>query len=273
MYLDWLAPLAVYHNPGSNRAPYGVSAWQSYGAASTSIDASQKKLSKAAELEGWSKTDRGTAASSRNLQVGPRMAAQMDCDDARSQLKELERQRLALEDEAAAIVNELDGLGVGLKDALVDAEGYPRADLDLYRVRSQRGRHATIRTDHKALMKKIEVLLPIALAAPPEDARATPPPSRSVKPPPAPPSNAPWCSITEVRDGSPAAEAGLRLGDLVVAFGDAISLDQVKPFVLGHVGRPFAVWVERGSSRVKLDMTARTWAGEGLLGCRLLPLQ
>ena len=39
----------------------------------------------------------------------------MDCDDARSQLKELERQRLALEDEAAAIVSELDGLGVGLK--------------------------------------------------------------------------------------------------------------------------------------------------------------
>ena len=72
------------------------------------------------------------------------MAAQMDCDDARSQLKELERQRLALEDEAAAIVSELDGLGVGLKDALVDAEGYPRADLDLYRVRSQRGRHAAI---------------------------------------------------------------------------------------------------------------------------------
>ena len=58
----------------------------------------------------------------------------MDCDDARSQLKELERQRQALEDEAAAIVSELDGLGVGLKDSLVDAEGYPRADLDLYRV-------------------------------------------------------------------------------------------------------------------------------------------
>ena len=201
------------------------------------------------------------------------MAAQMDCDDARSQLKELERQRQALEDEAAAIVSELDGLGVGLKDSLVDAEGYPRADLDLYRVRSQRGRHAAIRTDHKSLMKKIEALLPIALAAPPEDARATPPPSRVVKPPPAPPSNAPWCSITEVRMSSPAAEAGLRLGDLVVAFGDAISLDQVKPFVLGHVGRPFAVWVERGGGRVKLDMTARTWAGEGLLGCRLLPLQ
>ena len=50
------------------------------------------------------------------------MAAQMQCDDARSQLNELERQRQALEDEAAAIVNELDGLGVGLKDALVDAE-------------------------------------------------------------------------------------------------------------------------------------------------------
>ena len=60
---------------------------------------------------------------------------------------------------------------------------------------------------------------------------------------------------------------------LFMAFGDATALDQVKPFVLGHVGRPFAVWVQRGNNRVKLDMTARTWAGEGLLGCRLLPLQ
>jgi 26S proteasome non-ATPase regulatory subunit 9 len=268
--MDWLAPLAVYHKLRV----------QSRGVCPVSACRVRKLASMSTTLTAWNGRDKNAGQRAAFVVLDrtrhaalETMAAQMDCDDARSQLKELERQRQALEDEAAAIVSELDGLGVGLKDALVDAEGYPRADLDLYRVRSQRGRHASIRTDHKALMKRIEVLLPIALAAPPEDARKTPPPSRSVKPPPAPPSNAPWCSITEVRASSPAAEAGLRLGDLVVAFGAATSLDQVKPFVLSNVGRPFAVWVERGNQRVKLEMTARTWAGEGLLGCRLLPLQ
>lgn len=207
------------------------------------------------------------------------MAAQMDCrpdaaqiDGAKAQLKKYERARVALEAEAEAIVSELNVKGVGLKEPLVDAEGYPRADLDLYRVRSQRGRHATIRTDHKALMKKVEALLHIAMAAPPEDARKTPPPTPAVHEP-APPTNAPFASITEVRDNSPAAAAGLRLGDLVVMFGDATALENVRLFVLSCVGRPFYVWVERGGARTKLTMTARKWAGEGLLGCRLLPLE
>ena len=95
------------------------------------------------------------------------MAAQMDCDDARSQLKELERQRLALEDEAAAIVSELDGLGVGLKDALVDAEGYPRADLDLYRVSP--ARHTYHKNGPQGADEEDRSLVTDPAAAPPED--------------------------------------------------------------------------------------------------------
>lgn len=38
----------------------------------------------------------------------------------------------------------------------MDAEGFPRADLDLYSVKEKRHRLACLQTDHKALMKQVE---------------------------------------------------------------------------------------------------------------------
>ena len=83
--------------------------------------------------------------------------AAMSAASARELIQEAERAKESLEAEAEAIAVELDAPvaetgapGPGLKGPLVDAEGYPRADVDLYRVRTLRGRHATIRTDHKA---------------------------------------------------------------------------------------------------------------------------
>ena len=43
---------------------------------------------------------------------------------------------------------------MGIDTPLVDADGYPRADIDVYRARTLRGRLATIRTDHAALMRE-----------------------------------------------------------------------------------------------------------------------
>lgn len=40
---------------------------------------------------------------------------------------------------------------------MVDAEGYPRADIDIYRARTLRKRFKEIQTDHKILEKQIEV--------------------------------------------------------------------------------------------------------------------
>ena len=262
--------------------------------------------------------------------------AAMSAASARELIQEAERAKASLEAEAEAIAVELDAPvaetgapGPGLKGPLVDAEGYPRADVDLYRVRTLRGRHATIRTDHKArrsasakrsrgdaaaaaswilrtsrgapprpragilrderavcaqdLMKKIEALLPLALAPTADDedatmadgpwAAATIPASEPATPTPpeAPPAGAPFCGVVEVRGGSPAAAAGLRVGDRVVKFGDATALSDVKRFVLSNVGEPFGVWVRRDSGLLRVALTPQAWAGEGLLGCRLVP--
>jgi len=76
----------------------------------------------------------------------------------------LDSRRRALETEASSITTELttpppDNPSVrpaGINDPLVDAEGYPRADIDLVKVRTQRKRLAEIRTDHAACMAKVE---------------------------------------------------------------------------------------------------------------------
>eukprot|EP00546_Thalassionema_frauenfeldii_P003586 CAMPEP_0178935122 /NCGR_PEP_ID=MMETSP0786-20121207/24323_1 /TAXON_ID=186022 /ORGANISM="Thalassionema frauenfeldii, Strain CCMP 1798" /LENGTH=255 /DNA_ID=CAMNT_0020613141 /DNA_START=8 /DNA_END=775 /DNA_ORIENTATION=+ len=74
-------------------------------------------------------------------------------------LKLLDEKRQALEVEAEAIVLELQSEQhgrVGMEKPLVDAEGYPLADIDIYRIRSLRSRWNQIQTDHKQLMKQME---------------------------------------------------------------------------------------------------------------------
>lgn len=80
-------------------------------------------------------------------------------------LASLNVQREALESEAAAITSELTsplesgGPTMGIDTPLVDREGYPRADIDVHRARTLRGRLAVIRTDHRQLMRDIETRL------------------------------------------------------------------------------------------------------------------
>ena len=91
----------------------------------------------------------------------------MESTSTRSTLVlELDTKRRSLEAEAQAITDELtqpivDEHGnrsrpMGLDTPLVDEEGYPRSDIDIYRARDLRKRLNQIRYDHKAVMKQIE---------------------------------------------------------------------------------------------------------------------
>lgn len=80
----------------------------------------------------------------------------------RQELLSLDTQKKALLSEAEAIVSELTtnqpggGPPIGIDALLVDDEGYPRADIDVYRARTLRKRFKEIQTDVKVLEKKIE---------------------------------------------------------------------------------------------------------------------
>lgn len=88
----------------------------------------------------------------------------------RKTLNTLNIQRTSMEQEADAIISELttppaEGVPpMGLDTPLVDLEGYPRGDIDLYRARTLRGRFQVIKNDHKDITERIETLL-VQLAA------------------------------------------------------------------------------------------------------------
>ena len=83
----------------------------------------------------------------------------------RKSLAGLDVQRKALETESQAIYLELttppaEGIKpMGVDDPLVDQDGFPRGDIDIYRARTLRQRFHVIQTDHKELLRRIEELL------------------------------------------------------------------------------------------------------------------
>eukprot|EP00956_Cyclotella_meneghiniana_P005182 scaffold6460_cov50-Cyclotella_meneghiniana.AAC.1 len=80
----------------------------------------------------------------------------------RRELLSYDTQKKALESEAEAIVSELTselpdgGPPMGIDTPLVDSEGYPRGDIDVFRARTLRKRFIEIQNDHKSLTRKIE---------------------------------------------------------------------------------------------------------------------
>ena len=82
-------------------------------------------------------------------------------------LKTLNVQREALECESEAITSELTSRDpeqpnvppMGIDTPLVDDEGFPRNDIDVFRARTLRNRLMVVRTDHKKLMSDIDTSL------------------------------------------------------------------------------------------------------------------
>jgi 26S proteasome regulatory subunit N4 len=199
------------------------------------------------------------------------------------ELKAKMQQKDAIEDEITAISEYLEGQGVpGLHGGLTDREGFPRADVDIHTVRTKRHRLACLNTDHQALMAVIEAGLKqhLAGAGPVESnpsgsgnslKRAAPQTAEEEAPAKA------VALIAEVTEASPAALAGFQVDDRVVAFGSAVhpaGLQAIAGIVRSSVGTSVRVRVVRGPEDkvVVLELAPREWAGQGLIGMRLMPV-
>jgi hypothetical protein len=82
-------------------------------------------------------------------------------NNVKARINSLDRKRKDLEAEAQVITDELtqsiDGKEpMGINTPLTDEEGFPRADIDLYRARDLRKRLNEIRYDHDMIMKEME---------------------------------------------------------------------------------------------------------------------
>ena len=226
----------------------------------------------------------------------------------RRELAELDDRRKAMEAEMEGISEALRASNMGgVAGALVDRDGFPRADVDVHATRTLRHRLACRNTDHKALMQQLEAKLHAMHAA--LAAGAPPPPPPAARPPPrtasvqsaaangvangvangcngaandgvangaasAPP---PFARVGSVAPGGPAAAAGLQPEDRLLRFGhvDASNHDGLRALALltrRSEGGTIPLLVLRGASPLELTLSPRHWEGQGLLGCLLHPV-
>ncbi|KAJ0965844.1 hypothetical protein J5N97_027004 [Dioscorea zingiberensis] len=200
----------------------------------------------------------------------------------------LMEKRTSLEAEMNAIIEILCGPGgPGISGNLVDAEGFPRSDIDIPAVRSQRHRLAELRNDHKDITAKIdrnlELLHSVKIANngphSPENSAVSLMHDITSQASPmdeGPILRVPFAIIDEISDASPAAEDGLQLGDLIIKFGNVENGDSLHSRLAleaqSNQGCPVPLDIMRQGSLVNLTVTPRQWHGHGLLGCHFRSL-
>jgi 26S proteasome non-ATPase regulatory subunit 9 len=183
--------------------------------------------------------------------------------------EELMDRKGAIETEMQACNTVLENGGVGMNGRLVDDQGFPRADIDVYAVRRARNRIICLRNDHKAVMKLIEEKLhqlhaETRLRRGAESEGVARGEERRILP-------MTFARVSQVTDGSPAASAGVKAGDRIAEFGSVTAanftgLKNVADVVQHSVGSPVHVLLVRGGEPVSLSLTPRRWHGLGLLG-------
>lgn len=208
----------------------------------------------------------------------------MSAEERVQNFNNLVSQRDLLESEAAAIADDLNSPGpngeppAGIKSPLVDKDGFPRGDIDVYSVVAKRNRLSVINTDHKLLMKTIEnemkeifdlqlhlkTVFDSAIAKVSNEA----PKLSELKP---------MAKINEICEGSPAFVAGLENEDLLLSFGDVTSetgspLASIPDVVRRHVNLPVKLIIKRNGQIFSKEIIPKSWGGRGLLGLHLSPL-
>eukprot|EP01084_Bolivina_argentea_P313166 542298_1 len=166
----------------------------------------------------------------------------------------LATQKNAIEAEVSAILDELNCPPesdpnlppIGLRNSLIDEEGFPKPGYDIMRIRSRRQRFHCLQTDHTNVMKSIEVALhrlhasqraktaTSVLTSSADQSSTAPLTNRAqereedLDAGPAtsiygdewwPPRIVAFAKVDEVSYNSPAATGGLKQGDLLISFG------------------------------------------------------
>ncbi|XP_056138603.1 26S proteasome non-ATPase regulatory subunit 9 isoform X2 [Lampris incognitus] len=182
-----------------------------------------------------------------------------------------------IEEQIKAYYDVLDD-GVGVASPLVDADGYPRADVNLYQIRAARHSISCLQNDHKAIMLEIEDALHRLHArekAKREQDEAEAQAEALAHDVTLP---SPFARVEVVTQGSPASRADIRVGDEIIEFGSVNTgnfqnLQNIASVVQHSEGKPLRVTVIRNGQRTQMTFTPQRWSGRGLLGCNIVPIQ
>ncbi|CBH13636.1 proteasome 26S non-ATPase subunit 9, putative [Trypanosoma brucei gambiense DAL972] len=214
----------------------------------------------------------------------------------KEELLQLDNKRRSIMRDIEEAMTFLNSTPVGLRGSLVDSEGFPRDDCDLYAVR--RARH-TVNCGHNDL-KSIEATIHEKLSQLHEECRGEAEEQmqrdkmkkkseddqrRRDELKQVMSSKEPFVRVVDVATGSPAEEGGLICGHLIVQYGD-VDAEKVLEGGFGEMarvtssyeGQMLRVWVRSpsdddcGGAR-ELFIVPQRWRGEGLLGCTFEPMK
>eukprot|EP00890_Picochlorum_soloecismus_P002028 jgi/Picsp_1/2826/NSC_01052-R1_26s proteasome non-atpase regulatory subunit 9 len=198
----------------------------------------------------------------------------------KGEINKLYKEREGVEEEVKTCVARLQELG-----------GFPRGDIDLVSVRTDRMKVQALTNDHKMLSDKIEKLLHElhALTRDKGEGNEVPvaPPYHTsmdqihaVVAPIAVPTSTkmPFAEVDELSMESPAMESGIRLGDKILRCNHVTAqtpnaLQVMGTLVAESENSVMDVEVLRNDEKVSLKLRPKTWTGRGLLGCHLKPIK
>ncbi|KAH8096912.1 hypothetical protein DFH11DRAFT_1694426 [Phellopilus nigrolimitatus] len=186
----------------------------------------------------------------------------------------------------AAEQRALAAAGADMSTPLVDAGGFPRADLDVVEVRRARVRVIELRNDLEGVMGEVGRVLEGVFGVGEEgeereegEREEGMGEGEEMRP---------FARVDGVAPGSPAAGAGIQRADLLLKVGPlgassfasssagtgagAGALEPLAALVGAHENRPLEVRVRRGAGTLTLCLVPRGgWGGRGMLGCHVVP--
>ncbi|XP_041059160.1 26S proteasome non-ATPase regulatory subunit 9 [Carcharodon carcharias] len=194
-------------------------------------------------------------------------------------VQQLVKKKDVIEAQIKAYYDILEGQNrAGMDEPLVDVEGYPRTDINIYEVRTARHNIICLQNDHKALMKQIEEALHQLHARDKEKHRLD---EAEVHQEATEQENSvptAFAKVDTVSPDSPASTSGLQVGDEIIELGSVNTrnfqnLQNIATVVQRSEGKPLNITIIRNGQNVHMSLTPQRWSGRGLLGCNIVPLQ
>ncbi|KAJ1605475.1 PDZ domain-containing p27 like 26S proteasomal subunit [Cryptosporidium canis] len=182
-------------------------------------------------------------------------------------MEELAKKKDEIEKEVDELMAFLNSCGpdVGISGKLIDSEGFPRSDIDIYAVRRARNRIAILNTDYSMVMKEIEEKLFDIHSKEKNHVPIEKSEKKSAYNFSKDDMGYPFGLIDSVLEGSPAFQCGIRMGDIILGFENLRSesevssqeesknlIGQLSSIVLSNIDKTIKVTVLR-SIRKKPD--------------------
>lgn len=170
---------------------------------------------------------------------------------------------------------------------LLDPEGFPRSDIDIWAVRKARVRIIELRNDLRDITDEIGKALEGVYAKPTASSSSGSGSSnqstqvqQQMDVAQEEEELTPFARVNSVAPGGPAAEAGMQREDAILKFGNLVkssfdppsSLMPLAGLVSQNENKHIIIRVLRAGEQKYLTLTPRQgWGGRGMLGCHIVP--